>query len=343
MSRFGRICSRRWKLFAFLLLAFLPLGGQAIGAEIAPATKRSSICNILLLGEIEPGDEQKFRAAAVSAIRGGCESLIVTIYSPGGSYVTALAIAKDVQSLHATTAAPDLISSAPKRKVDGDRRCSLLVDEKGEAEIQRRMDVDREAILRAFQQRTAIPEFDPLPGGFNPRTGRGDARCTCASACFFIWAAGAERRGDVVLIHRPYFDAQQYKLLTMSDAREAMHELNANARRFLTEIDLPSALIDKLFATPSDKASYLSEAEVKSLRESAYYGELKIARCGSETGPEPMLPSDANDTYSGPYKHLSPADRRGLRKQIKRQICWLEAQREIRQSINAAFLRKYGH
>ncbi len=44
---------------------------------------------------------------------------------------------------------------------------------------------------------------------------------TCASSCFFLLAAGIERVGNVVGIHRPYLPEQRYKEIGANDAIDA--------------------------------------------------------------------------------------------------------------------------
>ena len=91
----------------------------------------------------------------------------------------------------------------------------------------------------------------PFPvdhGDYDPSAGIGDPNCTCASACFYIWAAGAERDGDIVQIHRPYFNSGEYSALTASEAQAAYGELQAKVRDFLAKVGVSTALIDKMMS-----------------------------------------------------------------------------------------------
>lgn len=325
-----------------LIVLVLIFAKPTSSAEISIGNSKDN-CDLVILGEITQGDEDKFRRNVRSILESGCGIPRINIYSPGGSYGTAVEIANDVQFLHAITVAPKMTYS--KKGVDpqdDERSCDLMP---GEEERRKREHQKLDAHMPIFQK--ALREGKPLPKNpahlstFDPRSGRGDSGCICASACFFIWIAGAERQGDVVVVHRPYFDPTTYKTLEMAEARAAFLALTRDARKFLSDLETPSDIVDKVFSTPSDKAIYLSRAELTNLRTAAYYGELKIATCGAEPGQELTLPSDAFDKYEGRYKALTPAERRRLLKLAEREICWRDSQAEVRRKINSAFLRKY--
>src|SRR6185369_3256103 len=89
-----------------------------------------------------------------------------------------------------------------------------------------------EADIQADKNHEPQPPLPVSHGDYDPRYGIGDARCTCASACFFIWAAGAEREGDVIMIHRPYVDPQQYAMLGADEAQAAYKKLADKVRDF---------------------------------------------------------------------------------------------------------------
>lgn len=332
-----------------ITLTVLLLIRPVSGAEITlPESKNK--CEVAIIGKIEDGDQDKFRLAVVKLLQSGCViAPRINIYSPGGAMEPAMEIANDIQFLHAITVAPSFYGGKSEKKSpeEAQRSCPFLP---GETERRAREYKVHDKHMKAFQQ--ALRDNKPLPKNparletYDPGTGTGNPDCTCASACFFIWIAGVERRGDIVLIHRPYFDPGKYKALGMSDARAAFSEMTKKSRQFLNSLDTPSSIVDAVFLTPSDKAVFLSGAQVESLRFAAYYAELKTAQCGPEPGEEPTLPSDATEVFKGdsnsPFKYLSPADRRELLKRAEREICWQNSQKEVRRALTAEFIEKYG-
>ena len=184
-----------------------------------------------------------------------------------------------------------------------------------------------------------LPKSLPSYFDFDPNSGEGDPRCTCASACFFMWAAGAEKRGDVIQIHRPYFDPTSFAKLDVREAEAAYRKLFADARSYLAELGVPNAIIERMFRTSSDNATYLSADELNSLRMPAYFEELKLARCG----PEPRLEDQSNAPLDAPAqgnaRYLSNQQRRFLMKKILRVICWRDSQTSFRRQAITAYLR----
>lgn len=327
-------CNRVWHVALFFVLSII----QARAAEVT-----QSGCDIVILGNFELGDEVRFRNAAVDVVRSGCSTPKVHIYSDGGSFEAALRIASDVKTLHAVTVSPVIRGQLTSDKAlprDAPRSCPLIPGEKEreQSELESFSNHLRER-AKALEQGRPAPTDTSQPWTFDPRTGRGDRRCNCVSACFFVWIAGAERQGDVVLVHRPYFDPPSYAKLELERARSAFGSLSKEARKFLVDLDVPNGIIDKVLSTSSDKAKYLTKAELDHLRTAAYLEELKTAKCGLPPEPEPVLPSDAAEKYNGPYKSLSPSERRFLLKMIKRKKCWVEAQPELRVQLNSNFLR----
>ena len=109
--------------------------------------------------------------------------------------------------------------------------------------------------------------------------------CVCASACFFIWAAGSERGGEDVYLHRPYFDPKVYRDFPENTAT-AYGDLARSARAYLTDMDVPTPVIDRMFATKSTDATRLTEEELELLEMAPYFQEFIIAKCGNLPAPD---------------------------------------------------------
>jgi hypothetical protein len=272
---------------------------------------------------------------------------MVYLYSRGGLLGPALDIAKDVRNLQLTTVAPELaagIEDKVKLPRNGPRWCRLLPDDGQRRKMARKAFDDwSKQDLRAAQNNTVAPAPFVLHGDFDPRFGIGDQNCACASACFFIWAAGGERRGDVVEIHRPHFDASEYAKLDLPEAHDTYQKLMDAARSALTNAGIPQSIIDRTFSTDSENSSYLSGEELESLRAAPYLSEMKIAKCG----PEPRLEDQSDEPYSfrptGRYADLSPQTRRWLIARAKREMCWFQAQDALRASAVDRYLKDANH
>ena len=152
---------------------------------------------LMLVGEIEKGDYAKFQALLQYRVPNQ-----VVLDSPGGDYLEALEIARDVNLLGVRTIAP--IQSCTK----------------GE-----------------------------------------DVSCRCASSCFFIWAAGRQRLGDIVMIHLP----QTPPRLKGEDRRLAAAAIADHVAWFLNKIELPHSIIDAVLKTPFQSPRSLTEAELRLL------------------------------------------------------------------------------
>ncbi len=114
-----------------------------------------------------------------------------------------------------------------------------------------------------------------------PLTGR------CVSACFFIYAAAAQRQTQgegLIGINRPFLahpQAAQSQAATPEAAGSAAAAEEGRAlaqvRAFLRENDVPGYLSEEMFRRPSDDAYWLSQDDLKNLgfRSDAYRRYLR--------------------------------------------------------------------
>ena len=208
-------------------------------------------CEFHIIGQIGATDGDRFRQKMLKAIEEGCKPHRAVLFSPGGDLRAAIDIGRQLAVLQMNTEAP------------------------GE-------------VLRPLGRQPYEPSpaksraclFRGKVTWFNPVTQEGDRNCVCASACFFIWAAGTKRLGNVVIIHRPYFDPKQYAQLPASQARQAFEELTREAQTYLAGLEVPDALVTRMLAVNSRDGSWLSGPEIKQLRSRRFFEELVIARCG---------------------------------------------------------------
>ena len=170
---------------SFLLLSVLVGSGSADAAEITSTRSQFGTCYMYIVDRIERGDEDKFRTEALRRIKDDdCYIIAVSIYSTGGHLPTAIKIGEQIFALGLMTRSP----------------------------LERTGKNGRRLHLCHFYPNKDEWTYDPI-------SRQGDTRCQCVSACFFIWAAGSQRVGPFVQVHRPYYDPQQYSKLTVEEAR----------------------------------------------------------------------------------------------------------------------------
>lgn len=95
--------------------------------------------------------------------------------------------------------------------------------------------------------------------------------CTCASACFLIWAAGAERSGDRLGIHRPYHEFTGGR----PDAAGAVYwraklsprllALTGTLRDYLAGLDVPQDIIDRITRARTTDMHWLSQRDAQKM------------------------------------------------------------------------------
>jgi hypothetical protein len=121
-----------------------------------------------------------------------------------------------------------------------------------------------------------------------------DKNCVCASACFFIWAAGSKRGGDSIYIHRPYFDNKSGGR-PLEKTAEAYLSMARIVQTYLREVDIPVAIIDRVFSTSSTEQSLLSPSELDQLWKAPYFDEYVIGKCGAF--PERLTGAKRHNEY----------------------------------------------
>jgi len=229
------------------IVFMLALMNSANAATIMNLTKP---CGLFILGDIEPGDDLSFHDAVITSIRFSgithCGSFThVYVYSRGGDVRTAMKIGKQIRELKVATEGPDT------RTIIGNRT-----------------------------ERAAKCQLGIAKVAYDFSTNQGDSRCICASACFMIWAAGVQREGDAILIHRPYFDPTEYKNLSAPQAEVAYQELVDESQHYLVAMGVSSSIITHMFSVDSGHAEFLTDDELKSMAMLPYFAELLNAKCG---------------------------------------------------------------
>jgi hypothetical protein len=216
-------------------------------------------------------------------------------------------------------------------------------------------DGDSDAISLSTRRHDARRILGKQSVKFDPRTNTGDRRCECASACFFIWAAGATREGDVVGVHRPAFDPKEFSSLTPESARERYNAILSQSQSFLLKVGIPTAVIERTFAVSSAELSYLSDSILGTLRRTAPLDEQIIARCGARLTLQQRIAElvelQVNQYEWEDKSKGSPSARPKLsieehnqrvRAFKKLDTCQHQALEDIRRQTNALYLQRHG-
>lgn len=111
----------------------------------------------------------------------------------------------------------------------------------------------------------------------------------CSSACVLIWAGGVERDAAAIFgLHRPIYDKTYFAGLSAVEARNKYSELDEFTRSYLSEMSIPTAVIDRMMSTKSSDVDLVASEEFLDTvgRTSPVYQEWIIAKCGELTKSE---------------------------------------------------------
>lgn len=120
---------------------------------------------------------------------------------------------------------------------------------------------------------TRVPTSIELPDGRHSLMSAGEGRaphcdskrgevCTCASACFFVWAGGAARVGNSLAIHRPYPVEAAARRMTASEADRVYRDLLGRLGAYFDEMGIPRKFLDLMTNVPSGQVRHLDWDEI---------------------------------------------------------------------------------
>jgi len=112
-------------------------------------------------------------------------------------------------------------------------------------------------------------------------------KCHCASACFLIWAAGVERTGSVLGLHRPTIEATAFAKMPPDRAGVLYRQLLSEIGRYLAEMEVPRQFIEIMTNTSSKDVRWLTYEEAESIEERPpSIAEWVASSCGAMTKSE---------------------------------------------------------
>jgi hypothetical protein len=234
-------------IFTFLFVATSTSQLSALEMNWALDTSEK-LAYLNLWGSIEPGDDAKFRSVVIPLLRQDYIIFKINIFSPGGNVGAAMGIGDQIRILQSRTVAP--YKNAPI--VNGQK---VFTD-------------------------TPVCTFDESRGGYIVSRQVDGPWCTCASACFLIWASGGVREGGYVGIHRLYWKGSEFGTLSPSQARARYETAQQNYTAYLKRLNVPQTIIDRLFATDSHSMYYLTWPEHELMQSTPHIEEMTYLKCG---------------------------------------------------------------
>jgi hypothetical protein len=105
------------------------------------------------------------------------------------------------------------------------------------------------------------------------------ANYMCASACFFVFAAGVKRAvdffGDPIFgIHGPYLSDSDLRAMSDNQAIASANQLREVVEKYLKEMSVPAKYADLMFSVPKDKVWWITGADFEADLE-GFIPELK--------------------------------------------------------------------
>jgi hypothetical protein len=238
--------------FFVCFLSLLLLAGRCPALDMNVRTDdNEKLAFVNLWGKIESGDNQKFRELIMPYLKSGYPIFKVNIFSVGGDVQAAMGIADQIKTLQTRTVAPTRFADI----------------------------VNGQPIERAYPSCWFTENYD------TPKVVDGYNWCTCASACFLIWASGITREGNHVGIHRIYFtdeNGRQFGQLSGPDGRTQYLQAQAYFQTYMKKLDVPSTISDRLWATNSQNIHFLQKDELDLMQSTPYLEEQTLARCGPD-------------------------------------------------------------
>jgi hypothetical protein len=117
--------------------------------------------------------------------------------------------------------------------------------------------------------------------------------CTCDSACAIVWLLAPSRGGNVIGIHRPRFDYDDYAGLSLEQAKLSYNRMLDGLTAKLKEDRVDQSIIERMMRTPSRSMYYLTKKEIELIGYYApYIDELLIAKCKDYIYDEQQIETD---------------------------------------------------
>jgi len=132
-------------------------------------------------------------------------------------------------------------------------------------------------IIRRLRLTTEVPtRFDSINKSLDLIKIDNETNRVCASACFLIYAAGVERIGNLIALHRPYLPQEQAKTISDVDYIKLQNNMLNTIRKYLEDMEVNEFYIQKILdynsqdfylVSPTDTAIYPLDNMIPSIKE----------------------------------------------------------------------------
>jgi hypothetical protein len=270
-----------------LLTTFLSSGitlqTWALDMNVA-VDSQEKLIYVNMWGEIEAGDDEKFKSLILPYLRSGHLVFQVNIFSLGGNVATAMKLGDQIRLLQTRTVTAD--------------NEAFIIDNQ--------IVPSNQALCGFWEGRGGYVFWTPV---------RGYNWCTCESACFLVWASGVKREGGRIGVHRFYYKGNEFGNLPVQTAREIYQNAQAEFRAYVTKLDVPATIIDRLFATDRYGMYFLTRPEVQLLNSTPYIEEMVYSKCGKSR----HIPMSAANNWTSTEDPVHVACYRTILKQLMRE------------------------
>lgn len=228
--------------------------------------------DILIYGDIETGDAQRFARIVQKINQDGCLVGKVSLLSNGGDVLEAMKIGTIIRKNLISTEAP------------------IYEDGSFYKEKHKELDVDFHLFCRAICNSflNAKPcMWENTNHNTNSLSFGNPEICGCNSVCFLIWASGVVRLGDGIGIHRPYFSPSYFQNLSAKEAKEKYNEMSKKVKDYLNSMNIPNQLIEEMFNHSSEDIYFFAKnyerrkkGGIPVLKRVPFFEEWIISKCG---------------------------------------------------------------
>ncbi len=277
-------CSRFFSGTLVMVLSLLSWAVEAASVTAIPDGGDGK-SYLVLVGEISEGDAELLKNAAAKLTMSTKQPLRLRLDSPGGDVLEAIKIGRWAHQQLVE------IRVYGKTFYDPSTRHGSMIANDG----------------------ARVPSLKSLFVVASRKDSISDKLVRCSSSCVLLFMGGIDRLardnsddrfGDkgvgipVIGLHRPYFEKERFAELTPDQARQSYRALEYAVRAYLTDMEVPQLLIDRMFRASSQEIDFVADDKFSELiqQKSSFLDEWLIAKCG-RGGPEGALTPDQLEQY----------------------------------------------